>query len=272
MAPDDGPRFRVRVSGTGDVPLRTRVRFPQFGGRYTGHSSAKFGRITVKGVDFSGVEFDDFDAEGTRFKSCDFTGTRIEGFLGVRRQTLFEDCRFDRTRLRHAQPNQSRFVRCEFSDADLWGWSAVAAEFVDCRFAGKLRRCRFWGRPWGEWLEAGNLRPPRMVNEFRGNDFTGADLEDVGFAGGIDLDQQFLPTGPQYIRLSRAQERIALAKKTVSVWEPGEVRTEALILLDAYTDDDVEFQAELFANRWETDVPREVADRVWDLLEGLKLS
>jgi pentapeptide repeat protein len=268
---DDVPKFRVRVVGRGRIPPRTRVWWPKRGGRYEGHPSVRFDAVTVRGVDFRGVHFDNFESEGTRFVRCDFSGARIEGFLGVRRQTTFEDCRFEKTRLREAQPNQSRFVRCEFADADLWGWSTVAAEFVECRFSGKLQRCKFWGAPWGEWLEPGNLRPVRMTNEFRANDFSQAELEDVGFVGGIDLDQQRLPTGPQYVRLDHSQERIARVRSIVARWEAGADRNEALLLLDAYSGDEVEAQDDLFANRWETDVPRQVATRVWALLEGVTL-
>jgi Pentapeptide repeats (8 copies) len=269
---NDVPRFRVRVTGRGPATARTRIWRPRSGGRYEGHSSVKFDAVTVRDVDFRSVDLADFQANGTRFVACDFSYARVKGFLGIRRQTIFEDCRFERTRLRDVQPNQARFVRCEFIDADLFGWSAVAAEFIDCRFTGKLRRCKFWGHPWGEWLEPGNLRPPRTVNEFRGNDFSEADLDDVGFVGGIDLDQQILPTGPQYVRLDRAQQRIVRTRQIVASWKADDVRTEAEILLDAYTDDEISAQGELFANRWETDVPREIASRIWSLMETIDLS
>jgi hypothetical protein len=268
---DDVPKFRVRVVGRGRIPPRTRVWWPKRGGRYEGHPSVVFHAISVERVDFRGAIFDDFDAEGTRFRRCDFSDARLEGFLGIRRQTVFEDCHFARTRLRWAQPGQARFVRCTFDDVDLWGWSAVAAEFIDCQFTGKLRRCKFWGKPWGDWIEPGNLRPARTVNQFRGNDFSAADLEDVGFVGGIDLDQQRLPTGPQYVRLDHSPERIARVRSIVATWEAGADRNEALLLLDAYSGDEVEAQDDLFANRWETDVPRQVATRVWALLEGVTL-
>jgi uncharacterized protein YjbI with pentapeptide repeats len=226
-----------------------------------------FHAVPIRAMDFTGIAFDDFGAEGTRFKGCDFSRARIEGSLGVMRQTVFEDCRVLGTRLRDARPGQARFVRCEFIDADLWGWSTVANEFVDCRFNGALRRCKFWGRPWGGWLEPGSLNPKRTTNEFRGNDFSAADLEDVGFAGGIDLDLQRLPEGPQYIRLRNAQKRIERARPIVATWEPEGLRREAVLLLDAYVDDEIERQDDLFVNRWETDVPRDIAARVWALLE-----
>jgi hypothetical protein len=110
------------------------------------------------------------------------------------------------------------------------------------------------------------------VNQFRGNDFSAADLEDVGFVGGIDLDQQRLPTGPQYVRLDRPLARIAKARPMVERWEPGEAREEALILLEVYSGGGVEEQGELFANRWETGAPHDVCEQFWRLLESIELN
>jgi hypothetical protein len=36
-------------------------------------------------------------------------------------------------------------VRCFFADVEMTGWADVAAEFVDCHFAGRLHQCKFWG-------------------------------------------------------------------------------------------------------------------------------
>ena len=74
-----------------------------------------------------------------------------------------------------------------FTDVDLFGWSAVAAEFVECMFQGRLRDCKFWGKQWGTWSEPGNLRPARRSNAFMRNYFISADLEAVSFVGGINL-------------------------------------------------------------------------------------
>jgi hypothetical protein len=150
------------------------------------------------------------------------------------------------------------------------GWADTAAEFVDCRFTGRLRECKFWGRPHFQWLEPGRLRPPRTTNAFHGNDFSDADIDDVGFVGGVNLSLQRLPKGPQYVRINRPLERIALARAAVSGWPEGPDRNEAMIMLDVYGEG-MEEQAELFANRWELGVPREIADRIWSLLETAKL-
>ena len=268
---DDVPRYRVRIKGQEPVAPRTRMWRPQSGGRYKGHSSVLFHAVPIRAVDFSGLSLDDFEAEGTHFTKCDFSGARIEGTFGLRRQTVFEDCSFGRARLGHVLPGQARFVRCDFVDLGDLGWSADATEFIDCRFSGFLRGQKFWGRPPGPWQERGALRPPRVTNEFRGNDFSAADLEDVAFVAGIDLDLQVLPSGPQYVRLSHIRERFAMARPKIATWEPMEARDEGLILLGSYSDAHLGFadQDDLFANRWETEAPRDIADRFWSLLESV---
>jgi hypothetical protein len=222
-------------------------------------------------MDFRGLQFDHFGADGTRFIRCDFSGARIAGFIGIRRRTRFEDCRFAGSHLAHTSLGDVRFLRCVFSDVDITGWADTAAEFVDCRFTGRLTDCKFWGRPRYEWLEPGRLRPPRTTNDFYGNDFREADLSDVGFVGGVDLTRQRLPDGPQYVRFDRPLERIALVRNMVTGWEPGADREEALIMLDVYSEGGFEDQSELFANRWEAGFPREVAETVWELLETANL-
>jgi hypothetical protein len=73
-------------------------------------------------------------------------------------------------------------------------------ELIDCMFTGKMRRSFFNGRP-------GSHATPGLVrdrNEFRGNDFSGMEFIDVGFRTGVDLTQQRLPSGGQYVYLEDA--------------------------------------------------------------------
>lgn len=262
----NGPR--VRVVGRDDVGPRTRMWRPRRGGRYDGHPSVGFDAVSIVGMDFSGLAFSDFETEGTRFVECDFTGSTVDGTLALRRQTVFERCRFARTDLRGSPPGQARFVDCDFVDAFLTGWRSHAGEFVRCRFEGSFQGVRFWGRPWGAWTEPGNLRPTRTANEFVDNDFSRGRLVDVSFVGGIDLRRQHLPSDPMYVRLDRPAERLRRGLLEVRDWPPGTERDEALILLEAYgSDEDLAAQDELFANRTETDVDPRVAQRVWALLE-----
>lgn len=267
MGPDDEPpQFRIAVTERGKPTRFTKVRFRRTGGRYDGEQYVQFGSVAVRDVDFTGLGFESFDADGTIFQRCDFSRSSLAGMFGPTRRTVFEDCDFTAARLGNVLPGQARFERCLFSGTGLRSWRAVATEFIGCRFDGSFTDVKFWGAPWGRWLEKGTLRPPRRTNEFTENDFSGAELNDVGFVGGIDIDRQTMPVGPQYVRLERPTERIARARPIIQTWEPDEVRSEATVLLDVYSGYGFEEQQVLFANRWSTDVPREVADRVWALL------
>jgi hypothetical protein len=70
------------------------------------------------------------------------------------------------------------------------------AKLIECTFQDTtIKRGVFHG-------ETGNpadLQPRRTRNEIRDNDFSGAELEDVDFRGGIDLTRQKLPTGESYL-------------------------------------------------------------------------
>ena len=259
------PRFRVRVTGSGPPAKTTRVRLPRLGGRYEGLPNVEFGRVLVRGVSFANMAFDYFEAEGTTFAGCDFSGARLHGTFGLLRQTRFTDCRFDRARLSLIEPGQARFDGCRFADSDMKRWAAEANEFVGCVFSGLVSEVNFWGRPPADWLD--QLRPRREVNEFRGNDFRQAELMNLRFLGGIDLGAQLLPSSSEYIRLDRISERIRRIRPVVESWEDRD-RDEGLILLDVYSREGYEDQPELFAHRWDLDVPREVANRVWALLEA----
>lgn len=157
---EETPRFRVRRSGYEPRPRVTKVRWNRSGGRYDGHPDVEFGAVSIRDLSFSGMRFDRFSAEGATFRNCDFSDVKLEGTFGIRRQTTFEDCVFERARMSNVEPGQARFVGCRFADVDVRGWSAAANEFIDCGFSGLVERCNFWGRPTQEWLDR-RLRPPR---------------------------------------------------------------------------------------------------------------
>jgi hypothetical protein len=52
--------------------------------------------------------------------------------------------------------------------------------------------------------------PERKTNEFVGNDFSGANLIDVGFRGGVDLAAQKLPRDGGYILINNVREMCEL--------------------------------------------------------------
>ena len=96
---------------------------------------------------------------------------------------------------------------------------------VDCVFSGRLEEVVFNGTVP---LEKRYFLH-REHNEFHGNDFSGVDLIDVAFRRGIDLTQQRLPTGPQYLYLPDAAAALAYAQAEVAKWQgDAELRKTAL--------------------------------------------
>jgi hypothetical protein len=88
------------------------------------------------------------------------------------------------------------------------GWLCFTVEFVGCSFSGQLRKAVFNGSvPLGKRDIA-----QRTKNQFEGNDFSRAKLLDVAFRTGIDLSQQRLPSGPDYIYLPHAQRMLQRAR------------------------------------------------------------
>jgi hypothetical protein len=69
----------------------------------------------------------------------------------------------------------------------------------------------------------------RERNEFRGNDFSGMKLEDVSFRIGIDLTQQCLPSGPEYLYLPEAAVAVQRARTEVVQWDDLDRRREAMV-------------------------------------------
>jgi hypothetical protein len=151
-----------------------------------------------------------------------------------------------------------RLERCQFADADLEGWFTWAAELVDCSFAGRLSGVVFTGR------DAESSR----TNEFVGNDFQEADLDDVDFRD-IDLDAQLLPQGDEYIRLRDLQERVKAVRKTVKTWPQDAARAGAEQMLSlaesVYEDESDVFTKRAFLVEM-ADSP-EVGEHVLELLE-----
>ena len=228
-------------------------------------------RATISAVDFRRARFDKFTLGGCLFDRCDFRGLKLDRrlaplFIALPR-SAFRDCRFDGADLRGAPLGQSRFERCTFDDARLEHARVELAEFVDCRFAGPLDALTFSGTPSG--VDAKKLDPPRRRNEFHGNDFRDAELFDVAFVAGIDMDRQRFPEDELYVRVEHFQRRLSKARTEVRKWYERE-RDPALVMLATLSarwhDQDV-----VFARRWTSRIkaPDRVQARVWELLEHI---
>jgi len=228
-------------------------------------------RVTLTAVDFRRARFDKFSLGGCLFDRCDFRGLKLDRrlaplFVALPR-SVFRNCNFDGADLRRALFGQSRFERSTFDDARLDGSQVESAEFIDCRFAGPLDGVTFYGAPSGR--EAKLLDPPRRRNEFHGNDFRDAELLDVAFVAGIDMDGQRFPDDELHVRVEGFQRRLAKARAEIKNWYERE-RAPAMVMLATlearWRDQDV-----VVARRWTPRIKAadRVQARVWELLEHI---
>jgi hypothetical protein len=252
------PTVRVREVDGPPWPAETRVKDDLDDIRFQPETpNVFFDHVTARRVDFSGLRFLRFYADGCRFIGCDFSRVRVEWLPFGSGGSLFRDCRFDGAYV--GDFGDVRLERCQFIDTDLEGWFTFAADLVECRFAGRLNGVVFNGRD-----DTG-----RGKNEFVANDFREADLDDVDFRD-IDLDAQLLPQGDEYIRLRDLQERVKAVRKTVKAWPQDAARDDAEQMLSLAASV-FEGESDVFTKRSflveMADSP-EVGEHVLELLEG----
>ena len=107
----------------------------------------------------------------------------------------------------------------------------------------------------------------RSRNEFRGNDFADMEFWDVGFRTGIDLTQQLLPSGPEYVYVPSAKSALQRARQAIEGWETPDIRERALVFIQTLELEASEGQRQLLL-RFD-DFPgteRDVVERVLRLL------
>ncbi len=150
----------------------------------------------IVGADFSGSRFSSFSARAN-FVDCTFASvTFLNADLAWGGHSTFTACLFDSSVLKDCDPGDSRFERCVFRDVDVSGVVNACSEYIRCMWYGTVADTRFCGSPVAPCSDRA-LR--RRRNAFEGNDFSGADLQMVEFTRGIDLSQQRLPTGDEYL-------------------------------------------------------------------------
>lgn len=162
----------------------------------------------VSNVRFTGQRVFDFGAEGAEFINCTFVNCEFEnGTLGYLPGAVYANCDFVGIDFQHVDPGVSRFDHCAFESGRVSGWRATAAEFVGCSFTGRVVDSVFFGRPFGAYAKP--LAGIRTRNEFVGNNFSAAELEDVDFREGIDLDLQEWPHSDAYAVIHDWPARVA---------------------------------------------------------------
>jgi uncharacterized protein YjbI with pentapeptide repeats len=207
-------RFEARIVGRGSIDPSQRI--------VVDHQD-------LDGADFSGRTLIQFVAIGSRFRACHFDKMRIQqASFGAGRETSeYVGCAFDGARIRFGPGGHARFVRCSFHNVDFRTWICRTVELVDCSFTGRLHQAVFYGLP--SRMPWDTTTPVR--NEFRGNDFSGMDLVDVDFRGGIDLQEQRLPSGPEYLYIPSAPDTVHRALKNLSSLTAASLRENVTKLL-----------------------------------------
>lgn len=230
-------------------------------------SSRMVEREALRGVDFSGAKYRMFTAVGSRFEACRFEKMRLGNFAygAGTEPTEYIDCSFDGLRADYMGGGCARFERCTFYNVDLRDWLGWATELIDCIFSGRLRGGIFSGTV----REDKRGFVGRSRNEFRGNDFSEMKLENVDFRDGIDLTQQKLPSGPEYLYLPDAEEAVRRARADVITWRNLERRREAMILINNLEEDVRNGQEQLLLRLDDYEkATRDVDEAVFALLRG----
>jgi hypothetical protein len=215
------PKSRVRVVDTGSGPWARllitgdrsdeRIHVPP-------ETTVAVQDANCRAVLFGGQQIDNWTAEDSLFSGCDFRRAIFTGGVACgHRPATYRDCDFRDADLRGLSPYVARFERCRFDGALLDDWDARCAEFVACTFSGKLRRVKFSAKPLGVLADiALGLRP---VNEFNGNDFMRAELDDCTFTGGIDPRDQRFPESPDVVVLDELGSRLDAVEGVVGAPE-----------------------------------------------------
>lgn len=200
----------------------------------------------LEGEDFSGRRLRYVSiANGAHLVRCDFSRVRIKGggLGGGLVPSEYVECRFDGSRLSKVLPGRATFIGCSFRDVRIDDLRCLEAQFIDCVFTGLLRTVTFDAVPTQPDAALGRTR-----NEYRGNDLSGATLEDVAFRGGIDLALQRLPTGPDYVIVRDAPSRLSAVRDQVRLW-PKDLRQRAETTLSVLESECRTGQRDLFLNR-----------------------
>ena len=186
---------------------------------------------------FGNLALDGFSVIESTLTRCVFERVRARSAsLGEgSRQSVFEECTFSHCKLVFGAVGNVRLVRCRFESCRLKNIFGTDLEMVECDFPNTVIKK---GAFHGNVTDSAQFRPRRSANEFRNNDFSGATMEDVDFRGGIDLHEQKLPTGADYVFIADTCKALDIARELqTSIEDNGErMRSNTLVsLLDFYS-------------------------------------
>jgi uncharacterized protein YjbI with pentapeptide repeats len=240
----------------------------------------------LTGADYSGQSVHTLSVGSSELTDCKFDRMRIESFTTTARASvcMFVGCSFDDSHIALITSGFARFERCSFRGTNIGSWDSDSVELIDCVFSGQIRRAMFWARPVtteqlldsdARFRAKHGLAPlsdayiamaHRPINEFHGNDFSGADLVDVNFRAGIDLSRQTLPSGGDYIYLAEALATIHRVRDAIGDW-PDDELSKANSMLKALMREPEEGQTQLLVReRWFRRTPLPVRSKIFELL------
>jgi len=228
-------------------------------------SEVSFNKVDAKGLIISGVKVNEFVAYESTFTKCRFERLQVRGWSPGVRGSVYVGCSFVGCRMGRVGNDYCRFEGCSFENVVIRNWGMRFSDVVDCVFTGRIESGFFSDHNMVNFP----LDPDKPVNEFRGNDFSGCELVGVDFRGGIDLSQQKLPTGPDYLYLEDGPGAIEGAFRFVEAWPDETFRKEGLVWLGIRRKQADRGQRQLFMNRNTSHRLASIWPQLCDALQGV---
>jgi hypothetical protein len=166
-------------------------------------------RDSRSGETFSNLKLDGLTVTESSLHGCSFEDLRARSsYFGAGvRQSTFENCVFRRCTLIFGAVGNARLMGCRFESCRLENMIGTALELIQCTFQDTtIKGGVFHGKTDDPALR-------RTRNEFRDNDVSGAELDNVDFRGGIDLTRQKLPTGEKYLFVGDTCQALSVVRQ-----------------------------------------------------------
>ena len=195
----DKRKSRLKVRKVGRIPLSNLNRL-------TIASATRTDQV------FEHLRLDAISIHASQLIRCVFKDVHAKcvSLGGGFSQSTYTDCIFDDCDFVFGAIGNARLTRCRFNRCRLFHIFGTKLEMLDCSFADtRIEEAVFHGKS----RATVNGDAKRERNEFTGNDFSTADLIDVGFRGGIDLTKQVLPAGRDYVYVADTRQAAALAQQ-----------------------------------------------------------
>ncbi|MGC2028528.1 MAG: hypothetical protein WA642_00760 [Steroidobacteraceae bacterium] len=182
--------------------------------------SSHFNQLTIHSesradVVFENVRWDAISVIASNLVGCTFKDVHAESVnLGEGlTQSTYTDCIFEGCNFAFGAIGNVRLARCSFNRCRLFNFIGTKLEMIDCTFPETRIQKAVFHRIFHSAVP-GHIA--RDSNEFSGNDFSAANLIDVDFRGGIELEKQVLPGGSEYIFVADTHLASELAHELIA--------------------------------------------------------